>query len=139
MKTLNKLLLLGIFAVMALFFSACGNKDSGGGTGAVAPVTVAGQCTAGYVYSSSYGCLPQSGCPIGYGMYNNQCIPATTINGGAASCQGTCQAGYTQTAYGCFPQGGCMSCYGYNQTNGWCYPGVNYSSQFNNGFNGYSF
>ena len=36
--------------------------------------TGATQCpTAGYV-TTSYGCLPQSGCPTGYGNYYGQCL-----------------------------------------------------------------
>ena len=36
----------------------------------------AGMCQQGYVYSTRYGqCFLQSGCPMGYGNYNNYCYP----------------------------------------------------------------
>jgi hypothetical protein len=102
-----------IFTLLAslgivLGFAACG---SGGGGGS-STVTTAGTCSAGYVYTATYGCLPQSTCPAGYGMYNNTCVVGTTSTG-------TCSAGYVYSAqYGCLPQSSCSA--GYAMYNNQC-------------------
>lgn len=158
--------LLGALAVALL--AGCGSSNSGTTTAVV--TTSATSCSTGYIYSSTYGCLPQSSCPSGYGLYNNQCVLVTTgttcdagyvfsstygclpqsgcgtgyalyngqciyvgsttiscptgyvVSGNqciyststtTSSCQGSCQAGYTQTVYGCLPQQTCGSCFGY--------------------------
>jgi len=92
-------------------------------------VTGATTCTTGYV-STQYGCMPQAGCQAGYGMYNNQCIPATVNN-----MYGSCTAGYVQTQYGCMPQAGCQA--GYGMYNNQCIPATVNNTQYpyNNGYN----
>ena len=96
------------FAVLMLF-AACGSNSGSSDPG----VAAVGTCSAGYVYSTSYGCIVQGSCPAGSGMYNNTCVPAT-----ASQC--TTTTGYPTT--GTYP-------YGYNGNNG--YNGYN-----NGGING---
>lgn len=61
-------------------------------------------CSVGYVYSSTYGCLPQAGCPAGYGSFNNQCVIATSGT--------SCPIGQVYSAqYGCLSQGNCPTGY----------------------------
>ena len=106
-----KLAVCGIFAVFAMIgLGACGsNSGSSNPTAALA-------CPVGSNQSASYGCLPQSTCPAGQGLYNGGCIGLTTQ---AAS--STCTtAGYFQTAYGCQPQGTCPA--GSATYNGGCVP-----------------
>ena len=136
----GKKLLLAILAVMSL--AACGNNgsDSAGTTAIV--TTTNGTCSAGYVYSSMYGCLAQSTCSAGYGLYNGQCVIATStttlscpsgyVQSGStcvvgttyttSSCQGSCTVGYTATVWGCLPQGNCGGCFG--SANGYCLGGA---------------
>lgn len=114
---ISKVLALVAIAVLV---SGCGKDDDASTT--LATAVASGTCAAGYVYNSTYGCLPQGSCPSGYGIYNNQCLVGTvTTTTTTNSCQATCSSGYVRTAYGCLPQGGCASCYGYS--NGWCFQG----------------
>lgn len=96
-----------VFALGAvLILSGCGS-NSGNSTAAAGAT-----CEAGYVYSSTYGCLLQSTCASGYGLYNNQCVALTTTTAA------TCAAGYVYSStYGCLAQSSCSSGYGlYNNT-----------------------
>lgn len=113
-------LMLG--AATALFIAACG-KD--GGSSNKNNVVGAQACQAGYVYTTQYGCLPQSTCPPGYGMYQNQCYQGTINNG-------SCQAGYIYSSqYGCLQQAHCQP--GSGLYNGQC---VYVDSYYNGGYNG---
>jgi hypothetical protein len=107
----NKLLLLlsslSLLAGSQILFVGCGSSSSS--TPAVATSTVAGSCSAGYVYTATYGCLTQGSCPSGYGDYNGQCVVGSS---------GSCTAGYVYTQYGCLTQGSCPS--GYGSYNGQC-------------------
>lgn len=138
MKNAMKVLMTGLFA---LSLAACGNNDSTGTT-VTTGLGTTGSCAAGYVYSTMYGCLPQSTCSAGYGLYNGQCVylssattmtcPAGYIQSGATcviatttstnSCQGACMAGYVSTVWGCLPQGSCGACFGY--ANRYCLGGA---------------
>lgn len=125
---MNRIFFL-VLVGLGLLGAGCAKSGSSGSSSDSTSTT----CATGYVYSSTYGCLAQSTCPTGYGLYNNQCVYLTTttttltcptgyIQSGTtcvvntattySACQGSCPVGYTQTAYGCFPQGNCMSCYG---------------------------
>ena len=122
-------LLLIALALLALLGTGCGRTGSEGGTTATTTytnglTTSTGSCTTGYVYSSQYGCLLQSSCPTGYGLYGSQCV-TLTAQSTSNSCQGTCPAGYAQTSYGCLPQAYCQSCFGY--ANGYCIGATNYA------------
>jgi hypothetical protein len=80
-----------------------------------------GACPAGSVYSAQYGCLVQGNCPIGYGLDGTSCVSLSGTTG-ATTCQGSCNAGYVQTAYGCLQQYNCGNCYGYIE--GGCIPAL---------------
>jgi hypothetical protein len=89
-------LLLPITMLMAVFLlTACGKDDDSVATAA------ATTCQAGYGYNSSYGCLPQSYCPVGQGLYQNQCVVASQ----AAATGDRCSSYYPGT---------------YESTPGWC-------------------
>lgn len=107
MKTYNSLRNLGALAALVLAIFAMGCSKGSSNTA----ITSASTCSAGYVYNSSYGCLTQSTCPAGYGMYNGTCVQATTT-------AGTCSAGYVYSStYGCLTQSSCPTGYGmYNNT-----------------------
>lgn len=68
-------LVKSIVLASVLGLVACAKDSGGGGSNQVAVVPQANSCVAGQVYSSQYGCLAQSGCPLSYGNYNGQCIP----------------------------------------------------------------
>lgn len=106
MKTGNLSLKWLIMSALGLTLStlvAC-NKDSGS-SGTAAPAAAA--CGAGYVQHASYGCLPQSGCPANYGMYQNQCIVLTATNT-------SCTVGSVMVNNQCLPQGNCPAGYAFN-------------------------
>ena len=108
-----KQMILTIACSLAVVFGfvACGNSG-GGGSSTTTTVTTASTCSAGYVYNSTYGCLPQSTCPAGYGMYNNSCVAGTATSS-------TCASGYVYSAqYGCLAQSSCAS--GYAMYNNQC-------------------
>lgn len=112
---------------------ACNSGSSGSSSSGTVTTTAATTCASGYVYSSTYGCLLQSTCPTGYGLYNNQCVVATstaystcatgyTLYNGTCvysgttttttTCGGSCAAGMVQTVYGCMAQASnCQACY----------------------------
>ena len=130
--------LIGLLALSVL--SSCGN--SGTATSGTA-TTLTATCSTGYVYSATYGCLAQSTCSSGYGLYNNQCVylgtTATTTTcptgytlysnqciASSTSTVNSCGvAGYTPTPYGCLPQYYCAVGFGY--LNGYC---LNASGQY---------
>ena len=72
-----------------------------------------GSCTMGFTYTT-YGCLPQGSCPIGYGDNNGQCIAASNNGYG--------------NGYGGYNNGGNNN--GYN--NGYANGG--YNNGYNNGY-----
>lgn len=97
------------------------------------PLSVNGQCQAGYGYSPQAGCLPPTyntgvGQQCGVGLVYTQqgCLPVSTgqcqVGYGyspqfgcvAPSVGQTCQAGYVGTVIGCLPQGTCQANYGYS-------------------------
>lgn len=83
------------------------------------PGVSAASCVAGQVYSPQYGCLAQSNCPAGEGLYNNQCVLLTATSNGTT----VCSAGLVSTQYGCLPQGNCPA--GLGSYNGQCvYAGI---------------
>jgi hypothetical protein len=132
------------FAILAL--GACSPSNQDTSTGTVRTYTGYPQigntqsCNAGSVLHPTYGCIQQSGCPVGSGLYGNQCVAVgNSFNSGqcpagyvysvsgcvvspaASACQGMCTAGQVQTAYGCLPQNTMKcgnSCYGFY--NGYC-------------------
>lgn len=115
-------LLLGV--ATALLLTACGKSSGGSSSNRSANV---GVCQAGYV-NSQYGCLQQSGCPSGYGLYNGQCVVATNQHN-------NCQAGYVYSSqYGCLQQGNCQQGYGL-YGNQCVYADGAYNQQYNNGYN----
>lgn len=96
-KMIEFLILLGL----GLLLASCAKDSDSSATTAV----TAGSCSSGYIYSSTYGCLLQSSCPSGYGLYNNQCV----LVSGATT---TCSSGYVYSAtYGCLPQSTCSAGY----------------------------
>ncbi|MBS1962784.1 MAG: hypothetical protein JST04_11240 [Bdellovibrionales bacterium] len=107
----RKTIISFVFSVTALVLSGCG-----GGSGNSAP-PVPGNCAAGQVYSTQYGCLAQGNCPYGQGMTSQgQCV---STNGTAiTSCQQTNQGPMVYTQYGCLPQGNCPAGQGAYVTNG---------------------
>lgn len=96
----------------------------------VTPTTgsTASSCTAGSVYSSTYGqCLQQDANCFGtYALYNNYCVYVGTTTSPTAGTtnpyQGSCASGKIQTDYGCFPQGSCSV--GYGEYTGFCFPSI---------------
>jgi hypothetical protein len=113
-----------VFAVF-LVLGACA-KDSGGGDQTIA--TVPSACAAGQV-NSQFGCIPQGGCPVNFGLYNNQCVPATDT----ATAYGNCVAGQVYTQQGCLAQANCPVNFGM-APNGQCIPAYNVG--YNGGYNG---
>lgn len=123
--------LMGALTVMTLLSLGCG-QDKKSGTAAPAPAPIgctpglacpnvgtpaqpynygAGTCQPGYIYTAQ-NCQPTAGCPANQGMFNNQCIPAMTMNNGMPN--------------------------GYNYQNGaWGYN--NYNNGFNSGYSGYGY
>ncbi len=127
-SVLKSLVIAGV-----LILSACA-KDSGGGgaTPAVAVVPQSNNCAVGQVYTQ-YGCLAQSSCPVNFGMYNNQCIPATTAN-----TNGSCAVGQVYTQYGCLAQSTCPVNFGmYNNQCVQAYANGNNNGYYGNGNGGY--
>lgn len=103
-----------MFAAVFLL-TACGKDDEK--TVATAASTT---CQAGYGYNASYGCLPQSYCPAGQGLYQNTCVAATPTNG-------NCPSGYAWNGSSCMVSGSttgdrCSAHYPgtYESTPGWC-------------------
>lgn len=124
------------FVLFGAAMAGCGSSGSNSST------NNAGTCSAsGYVYSASYGCIPQSNCGSGYGLYNGQCVllSSTTASSSCSSgyywngyqcvvnstsstygtssttnaCQSSCSSGYVYTARGCLPRTSqCPSCAG---------------------------
>ena len=79
-----------IFSVMGLLMmtvllalTGCGQASSAASSAG----TTSSSCSSGYVYSSTYGCLLQSTCGSGYGLYNGSCIyvGTTTTSGSCVS------------------------------------------------------
>ncbi|MFN8846930.1 MAG: hypothetical protein ACK5W9_08775, partial [Bdellovibrionales bacterium] len=102
-KTLLATLLTG----MALLVSGCGKSGGGGGSSVNNANT--NICPAGAV-NTQHGCLNQTGCPVGYGNLNGQCVPA--LSGSTQQCQ----AGFVfSNQYGCLQQGQCPAGYGLYQ------------------------
>jgi hypothetical protein len=91
MKKLFKI--LGLLSI-AFAFPSCGNVNNQ-------------SCQNGYSYSTYYGgCLAQSSCPSGQGLYNNQCV--SLVSGAQTTGQVSCAAGSLYSAqYGCLPQANC--------------------------------
>jgi hypothetical protein len=114
MKTLKLIQFLICSIGFGLAISACA-----GSSGSTTTTSAVGSCSVGYVYSSTYGCLTQSTCPTGYGLYNNQCVVATST--ATSSISSACGVGYVySTRYGqCFQQAGCPT--GYGNYGGYCY------------------
>lgn len=68
---------LAIFVGSALLvLTGCGQAGSTATTTSSAGTTST-SCSSGYVYSSYYGCLLQSSCASGYGLYNGSCVLLT--------------------------------------------------------------
>jgi hypothetical protein len=111
MKTILSFIALSC-AFMAIFFAGgCGSNNSN----SISPVTSLTSCQTGYVYSSSFGCLPQATCPAGYGLYNGNCVVATS------SQAMNCSTGNVYSAtYGCLVQSSCPA--GSGLYNGTCVP-----------------
>lgn len=108
----RKTLISFVFSVTALVLSGCG----GGGSGNAAP-PVPGNCAAGQVYSTQYGCLAQGNCPYGQGMTaQGQCVSTTGTT--LSSCQQTNQGPMVYTQFGCLPQGNCPAGQGAYVANG---------------------
>jgi hypothetical protein len=68
-----------VFYVTGLIFlsvilTGCGQSPTTATAAAAAVVTPTSICSSGYVYSSTYGCLLQSNCPTGYGLYSGACV-----------------------------------------------------------------
>lgn len=118
MNLLIKKEVLGLLSILSVLCSvlclvACGNNSSSDNAG-IPAAPAPGTCATGSVYSPTYGCLTQSNCQAGFGLYNNQCVSLTqtTING-------TCAAGLVySTTYGCLAQANCSV--GYGNYNGQC-------------------
>jgi len=111
---------MGFLAAGAIFGLA--NCSSGGGGSSSPSVNQYGQCTAsGQVYiTQANGCVAQGSCQVGYGFYNNQCLPGTTGGGYGNS---SCGVGSTYSAqYGCLAQGNCPV--GFGSINGTCIQGT---------------
>jgi hypothetical protein len=63
----------GLFAL-----SACSGDAFNGQQAASTTALQSTTCAAGSVYTVQYGCLPQSTCPTGQALLNNQCVAVTT-------------------------------------------------------------
>ena len=97
-----KSLLLSLIGLVGLIIvSGCAGSSQ---TAATTATAAYGQCTTGYVYSTSYGCLPQSGCSSGYALYNNSCIYVGTTT------SQTCTSGYTWNGSSCVYSGVATTC-----------------------------
>ena len=101
--------------------------------GAYNPYAATSCPVAGQVYTQ-YGCLAQSTCPTGYGMYGTQCVPGTT--GYNYNNTTGCAAGQVPTQMGCLYQGTCPAGYGYLQNYNACVPAV---QNYNTGVYGYPY
>jgi hypothetical protein len=117
-----KSLLFSLIGLMGLILiSGCAGTSNSAATNNSVN-TCQGQ--VGMVYSNTYGCLPQAGCPAGSGLYQNQCVNVTLGANGqcqagtvwnGASCVYSGQTQYPQTQYPQqYPQ------QGYNQCGGTC-------------------
>jgi len=84
------------------------------------PVGVGTACAVGQV-STQYGCVMQGACPVGYGMYNNSCIAATTAQYGTTPYGASPYGTVVNTGYNGMTQGPCIAGYVYNTANGMCY------------------
>ena len=108
--------LLILAALLLPFNIGCGQSfSSTDSTSAATGTTATAICASGYVYTTTYGCLPQSTCADGYAMYNNTCVSTTTTTTTAGTTSTTtCSSGYVySTNYGCIPQLTCSSGYGW--------------------------
>jgi hypothetical protein len=61
--------MIGAAACSQEAFNAATSTNAAGATAA---------CSTGYVYTSAYGCEPQSTCSTGYALYNGQCVSTTS-------------------------------------------------------------
>ena len=123
---MKKMLMMVIpgFAVLMLF-AACGSNNGSSGS----TVAAVGTCSAGYVYSTTYGCITQGSCPANSGMYNNTCVPATSSQCGIG---GTTTSTYPYTTGTAYPYSGynnglnntgCSGTTGYSNGYGYQNPG----------------
>ena len=69
-----------LFVIFGSVLLGCGQN----GSTTAAQTYASSSCSSGYVFSSSYGCLLQSTCGSGYGLYNGSCVlvGATTATSG---------------------------------------------------------
>jgi hypothetical protein len=69
---------------ISLVLTGCGQST---GSTTAATSAASSSCSSGYVYSSTYGCLLQSSCASGYGLYNGTCVytGTTTTSGSCVS------------------------------------------------------
>ena len=96
----------GLIALSMVMFG-CGSSQNTSNYGAT------GTCSSGYLYSSTYGCLPQSNCQTGYALYNNSCVYV----GYTTTSTTSCTSGYVYTTqYGCQLQGSTACSTGYVST-----------------------
>jgi hypothetical protein len=99
----------GLIALSMILFG-CGSSQNS------TNYSANGTCSTGYLYSASYGCLPQSNCQSGYALYNNSCVYVgytTSYTNGT----NTCSSGYVYTTqYGCQAQGTTTCSAGYVST-----------------------
>ncbi|UYL09518.1 hypothetical protein B9G69_002885 [Bdellovibrio sp. SKB1291214] len=141
----TKYLLTILLAGLTLFLANCSKSNSSGSS------TTAGSCSAGYVYTTQYGCLPTAYCTqnglsadYGYNQSTNQCIQGTYSYGNTTSGSPTCNGmtGYVSVNGTCLPEAGCtqyrgqngVAFYGYkvSTTGQWaCYP-QGYTGQWYN-------
>jgi len=123
MKKLIYSLMVSMSFVVGL--SACnnGSGSSGSGGGTAVTAQAVGNCAAGSVYTSQYGCLPQSSCPAGQGLY---------VSGATSICVvGTTNTCGVNNGYNGYYNGGYNPGYN-NGLNTGCTTG------YNNGYNGYN-
>ena len=64
----------------SLLLTGCGQATASTASNA------SNSCGSGYVSSSTYGCLQQSGCASGYGLYNGSCVYVGTSSTASSSC-----------------------------------------------------